>query len=222
MKKFLLSAILALTTVTVGAQEVKKGDAYKDKVIDSKDVIEVGKAIMGVQSDKYSKENADANSDNKVNVSDIVVIVNMIQNGETGADSPRLIVWKTDGSKVFYELNDMPETTFENGNLVIRTQSASVEYPLTEVLKFTYDGLSKKGVSEARSVNKALVKREPNTVTLANLKEGSVVQLFNSDGTLLDTKTSNGMDNVVISVAPYPSGVYLVKYESQTLKLIRQ
>lgn len=222
MKKLLLSAILILTAVSVGAQEVKKGDAYKDKVIDAKDVVEITKAIAGNPSANYSKANADANKDGKVNVGDVVVIVNMIHDGNTGSTTPRLIVWKADGSKTYYELNDMPETTFENGNLVIKTKSASVSYPLTEVLRYTYDGLSTKGVSEARSVSKALVKREPNTVTLANLKEGTVVQLFNSDGMLLDTKTSNGKGHVVISVAAQPSGVYLVKYESQTLKLIKQ
>ena len=222
MKKYLLSAILVLTAVGVGAQEVKKGDAYKDKVIDAKDVVEITKAIAGDPSTNYSKANADANEDGNVNVADVVVIVNIIHDGNTGSTTPRLIVWKANGSKVYYELNDMPETTFENGNLVIKTKNASVSYPLTEVLRYTYDGLSTKGVSEARSVNKALVKREPNTVTLANLKKGTEVQLFNSEGTLLDTKVSNGKDHVVVSVAPYPCGVYLVKYESQTLKLIKQ
>ena len=221
MKKLVLLFSLLLAVVPVGAQEVKKGDANKDKVIDAMDIVEVVKALMGVQ-ENYSSENADVNSDSNVDVADIVVIVNMIENGETGADRPRLIVWKADGSKVLYDLSDMPETTFENGNLVIRTQNASVEYPLVEILRYTYDGLGNSGVSEARGAKKALVKREPNTVTLANLKEGSVVQLFSSDGTLLDSKTSNGKDYVVISVAPYPSGVYLVKYESQNLKLIRQ
>ena len=222
MKKLLLSTILILTAISVGAQEVKKGDANKDKVIDAKDVVEITNAIAGNSSANYSKANADANEDGSVNVGDIVVIVNMIQDGNTGSSTPRLIVWKADGSKTFYELNDMPETTFENGNLVIKTRNASVSYPLTEILRYTYDGLSTKGVNEARSVSRALVKREPNTVTLANLKEGTVVQLFNSDGILLDTQASNGNDHVVISVAAQPSGVYLVKYESQTLKLIKQ
>lgn len=221
MKKLLFFTALLLATISAGAQSTKKGDANQDKKVNTKDIVEVTNAIMGNPSADYSKENADANSDKAINVADIIVIVSMI---EDGGGSPRLVVWKTDGTKVYYELDDMPETTFEDGNLIIRTQNGLVEvsYPLTEILRYTYDGINKKGVSEARSTGKALVKRTPNTVTLANLKEGANIQLFNSDGTLLKTITSNGTDNVTVSVAPYPNGVYLVKYESQTIKLIKQ
>ena len=138
------------------------------------------------------------------------------------SENPILVVWKADGTKAYYELNDMPETTFEDGKLVIRTQSATVEYPMSGVLRYTYDGVGTNGVSKSRGLHGAMVKRELNSVTIVNLKEGSLVQLFNSEGTLLDTKTCNGEEPVVISVANQPNGVYVVKYETQTLKLIKQ
>ena len=204
---------------SVGAQTVRRGDANNDKKVDSKDVTEVSNAIMGIPSRKYNEKNADANSDDKVDASDIVVIVNMIKND---SEDPILVVWKADGTKAYYELNDMPETTFEGGKLVIRTQSAMVEYPMSEVLRYTYDGVGTNGVSKVRGLHGAMVKRELNSVTIVNLKEDSEVQLFNSEGTLLDTKTSNGEEPVFISVANQPNGVYIVKYESQTLKLIKR
>lgn len=219
MKKLLLFLSLVLTATIVSAQTIRKGDANNDKKINRLDVFEVSDAIMNKPSDKYNKTNADANSDDKVNAADIVVIVNMIKND---SENPILIVWKADGTKVYYELNDMPETTFEEGKLVIRTQSATVEYPMPEILRYTYDGVGTKGVSKARGLHQALVKREQNSVTIVNLKEGSVVQLFNSEGMLIDTKTSNGEEPVVMSVANQPNGVYLVKYDSQTIKLIKK
>lgn len=219
MKKIILSYLLVLMAASAGAQEVVKGDANNDKKVTRLDVYEVENAIMGKPSSKYNEKNADANEDKTVNAADIVVIINMIKND---TENPILVVWKADGSKAFYELNDMPETTFEDGKLVIRTQSATVEYPMSEVLRYTYDGVGTNGVSKARGLHGAMVKRELNSVTIVNLKEGSLVQLFNSEGTLLDTKTSNGEEPVVISVASQPDGVYMVKYESQTLKLIKR
>ena len=219
MKKIILSYLLVLMAASAGAQEVVKGDANNDKKVTRLDVYEVENAIMGKPSSKYNEKNADANKDKTVNAADIVVIINMIKND---TENPILVVWKADGSKAFYELNDMPETTFEDGKLVIRTQSATVEYPMSEVLRYTYDGVGTNGVSKARGLHGAMVKRELNSVTIVNLKEGSLVQLFNSEGTLLDTKTSNGEEPVVISVASQPDGVYMVKYESQTLKLIKR
>jgi len=219
MKKIILSYLLVLMAASAGAQEVVKGDANNDKKVTRLDVYEVENAIMGKPSSKYNEKNADANEDKTVNAADIVVIINMIKND---TENPILVVWKADGSKAFYELNDMPETTFEDGKLVIRTQSATVEYPMSEVLRYTYDGVGTNGVSKARGLHGAMVKRELNSVTIVNLKEGSLVQLFNSEGTLLDTKTSNGDEPVVISVASQPDGVYMVKYETQTLKLIKR
>ena len=219
MKKIILSYLLVLVAAFAGAQEVIKGDANNDKKLSRLDVLEVSNAIMGNPSERYNEKNADANSDDKVDAADIVVIVNMIKND---SENPILVVWKADGTKAYYELNDMPETTFEDGKLVIRTQSATVEYPMSEVLRYTYDGVGTNGVSKARGLHGAMVKRELNSVTIVNLKEGSQVQLFNSEGALLDTKTSNGEEPVVISVANQPNGVYMVKYESQTLKLIKR
>ena len=219
MKRLIFFLSLVLTAATANAQTVRKGDANNDKKVSRLDVYEVENAIMGKPSASYNEKNADANSDDKVNTADIVVIVNMIKND---SENPILVVWKADGTKAYYELNDMPETTFEDGKLVIRTQSATVEYPMSGVLRYTYDGVGTNGVSKVRGLHGAMVKRELNSVTIVNLKEGSLVQLFNSEGTLLDTKTCNSEEPVVISVANQPNGVYVVKYETQTLKLIKQ
>ena len=35
--------------------------------------------------------------------------------------TPRLVVWQKNGEKVYFELNEMPETTFENGLPVRRS-----------------------------------------------------------------------------------------------------
>lgn len=219
MKRILLSLMLVLAAVTVGAQEVIKGDANNDKKVTKLDVLEVSDAIMDRPSDHFNAKNADANSDDKINAADIVVIVNMIKND---SENPILVVWKKDGTRVYYELNEMPETTFQNGKLIIKTQSASVEYPMSDVLRYTYEGVGTNGVTKARSLHKALVRRTTNSVTIINLKEGSKVELFNAEGSLLETVTSNDEEPVVISVAHQPNGVYLVKYESQTIKLIKQ
>jgi hypothetical protein len=85
MKRLLSLFALILTVVSTNAQEVFPGDAYKDNNIDGKDITEVVNAIMESPdlSDNYSKENADANNDQTVNVADIVSIVNiLLKNGE--------------------------------------------------------------------------------------------------------------------------------------------
>ena len=53
------------------------GDAYEDNIVDARDIIEVVNAMMGKPSDKYNKENADANGDGEINVADIVKIISI-------------------------------------------------------------------------------------------------------------------------------------------------
>ena len=55
-------------------------------------------------------------------------------------ETQRLVVWQKSGQKVYINLTEEPETTFEGGNLVIRTSRTTVSYPLTNVLRYTYEG----------------------------------------------------------------------------------
>lgn len=52
----------------------------------------------------------------------------------------RLIVWMKNGDKVYFNLVEEPETTFENGLLIIKTTRSTVSYQLENVLRYTYDG----------------------------------------------------------------------------------
>ncbi len=43
------------------------------------------------------------------------------------AATKRLVLWQKSGEKVYFDLNDMPETTFENGLFVIKTNNATFQ-----------------------------------------------------------------------------------------------
>ena len=50
-------------------------------------------------------------------------------------NTKRLVLWQKSGEKVYLDLNDLPETTFENGLLVIKTKNGSVQYQMENVLR---------------------------------------------------------------------------------------
>ena len=56
-------------------------------------------------------------------------------------NGPQLKVWKKDGSTVLYALSEQPVTTFSDNKLVIKTSNTTVEYPLAEVQRYTYEGV---------------------------------------------------------------------------------
>lgn len=139
----------------------------------------------------------------------------------TAQNGPQLKVWKKDGSTVLYALSEQPVTTFSDNKLVIKTSNTTVEYPLAEVQRYTYEGVET-GIESIDSDNGVLVKQEKNKLSLANLKAGAEVRLYNASGRLLDILKSNGTDAVTISIASRPQGMYIVKCGNETIKLMKR
>lgn len=137
--------------------------------------------------------------------------------------TPRLVVWQKSGEKVYYELSEMPETTFENGMLVIRTSSNSVgiQYLQENILRYTYEGVAT-GVELMANEHSVSINHEGNTVTFEGLKEGSEVHLFASNGMLLESLRAVEGRRLILSVDQRPAGVYLVKCGSETIKLMKR
>ena len=133
---------------------------------------------------------------------------------------PALKVWKKDKSTVLFALAEKPVTTFSNNMLVIKTSSTTVEYPLADVLRYTYIGVET-GIENIESDNSVLVKQEDNKLSLDNLTAGTEVRLYNSSGQLLDIQKSDGK-TVTISIASRPQGMYIVKCGSETIKLMKR
>lgn len=135
--------------------------------------------------------------------------------------NPQLKVWKKDKTTVLYDLSDEPVTTFENGKLVIKTSSSTVEYSVKDILRYTYEGV-RTGIDNITYDNSVLVKEEQDKLSFLNLKTGSEVYLFNANGRLLDVQRSNGTDAVSVSLSSHPQGVYFVKCGNETIKLMKR
>lgn len=143
--------------------------------------------------------------------------------GAASAQS-RMVVWEKGGNKVTYLLSEQPTTTFENGKLILRTNSATVSYHLENVLRYTYEGVSNQpvdGVHLLPEEAQVEIDRTGQTVTFRNLRLGSTVSLYGMNGMLLEQQRADGSATVTLSISHRPSGVYVVKTGNQTIKLAR-
>ena len=131
-----------------------------------------------------------------------------------GQTEKRLVVWQKSGEKVYFDLADLPETTFEEGKLVIKTNQATVSYQLENILRYTYQGFVATGIEQQAN-------DRTDEVTFGNLPEGSTVGLYAANGMLLEQFKTNAGKTFTLSIRHRPSGVYIVKAGKETIKLTR-
>lgn len=133
----------------------------------------------------------------------------------------RLVVWQKSGEKVYFDLNEMPETTFENGLLVIRSSKTTVSYQLENILRYTYEGVIPSSVDLLPSEREVIIAKDGDGVTFRNLRDGSTVSVYSANGMLVDQRTATADQPLTISVAQHPAGVYIVKAGKETIKLMK-
>lgn len=134
----------------------------------------------------------------------------------------RLVVWEKGGGKVVYQLSEQPTTTFEQGKLVLRTNTATVSYHLENVLRYTYEGVDNtlaEGISLQSEEALVKIDRTGQQVTFSGLRHGATVSLYGTNGILLEQQRASESGTVTLSVSHRPSGVYVVKTGNQTIKL---
>lgn len=135
---------------------------------------------------------------------------------------PRLVVWQRSGEKVYYDLVDQPETTFEDGLLIIKTKSATVEYQLTNILRYTYEGTGATDISQLATERSVSISKQGDSVVFSNLSDGSVVNLYSANGMLLDEFTAQNGLSLTVSLGQRPAGIYILKCGSETIKLVKR
>ena len=141
----------------------------------------------------------------------------------TMADEPksRLVVWAKDGTKTYFFLSENPKTTFKGNNLVITSESMSLSYSLDQVLRYTYE-LVPTGIESISQEKTVRISQRDDALTLENLKPGTTVSLYTVDGKLVMADAAGDSRSVTISLSDRPSGVYIVKANDVTYKMMKR
>ena len=137
MKKCFFLFFLMLSCTTASFAQSLMGDVNGDNKVDFKDVSEISNYIMGKPSANFDETKADINGDTKINAADLVRVINMAM--VTLYDSYSLVVWKSDGTKDYYNISELPETTFGDAIHVVKTSGGETKaYDKEEVLRYSF------------------------------------------------------------------------------------
>jgi hypothetical protein len=174
-------------------------------------------AIINTMAGTASYSNADVNTDGSVNISDVVQVINIIAN-KIPASPQKLVVWMKSGEKVYFNLSEQPETTFGTGKLIITTSKSTVNYNLPNVIRYTYEG-TMPAISSAKLKPGELRYSQGNDLMqFEGLPEGIQLELYSNDGKLLKTEVSEADKPTTVSLSGMPSGTYILKGNDATIK----
>lgn len=148
----------------------------------------------------------------------IILLLVMFYSGAMHAQN--LVIWQKDGSKVSYELNEQPKTTFTTDELVITTITSTICFPLAQIQRYTYEG-------EGTNLNDVRIKgisisHHGDEIIVKGLPKGKSVAVFGLDGVQMLAKNSDSSGRLTVSISKLSKGVYVIKADKITYKFSKQ
>lgn len=132
-----------------------------------------------------------------------------------------LVVETKDHVQTTYMLAEKPEVRFEGLNLRVVSAKADVTYKLLDILRFTYEKRSVTGVNELRDAQ-AAVDYEDGELIISGIKAGGAVGVYSLDGKLVRQLTARHAGTYRLSLSALPKGVYIVKADNATYKIMKR
>lgn len=150
--------------------------------------------------------------------------------GESSGETPgpqksgkTLVVLTKDGAKTEFLLGDNPKVLFKGKDLRITSAKADVTYALADILRFTYVNTNPTGINELAEMDDPTeVSYQDGTLVLSQLKEGAVVGVYSLDGKLVQQLRAGHRGTFRLNLSMLPKGVYIVKADTITYKIMKR
>ncbi len=129
-----------------------------------------------------------------------------------------LVLWHADGTQTRIALYKKPQITFQGENVNIISPVLNLQYPSTNVLKFTYEG---KPSSVDIPKNDAYYHQEGECIVFDKSITSNEVALYTSSGTRIPIQIHETGRGLSLSLSNIPSGIYLLSIEGKTIKFAK-
>lgn len=135
------------------------------------------------------------------------------------AEGWALVVLHADGNRSTFLLSEKPEVTFSGSDCVFSSESATVTLARTSIADFHFEdaalgiGKVKSGDTLFRIVGKGIV-------SLVNVSS-SAVRVYDLQGKSVKAGIATDGQNTVVSLEQLPSGVYVISYLGNVIKVKR-
>lgn len=135
-----------------------------------------------------------------------------------GTMAQTLVLHHPGGTTTDVELFTQPRIEFQGDRVLITSPVLNIEYPKTEVLRFTYKG-STLAVTSPKA--EADVSRDGDRLVFHNVKAADQVAVYTAKGIRVPVRLTCTGSDAVLSLSQIPQGVYLLSVNGRTSKFTR-
>ncbi len=128
-----------------------------------------------------------------------------------------LVLWQHSGEIVTYSLADKPRIKYSDGEFWVISDKTEIGYPQQDVRKFTLQ----LGAEDTWDTEDGIQDLQ-DCISYDNARPGSKVIVYDINGRMIDSYTVSADGNVRYTMENYPAGIYIVKTESTTIKIIKK
>ena len=137
----------------------------------------------------------------------------------TGLRAQTLVLHHADGTTTDVELYTQPQVKFQDDKVVITSTVLNMEYPKSDVLRFTYKG-SSLGVSSPAA--QASVSQENGNLVFHGVKAIEKIAVYTASGIRVPVRLTRHGDSATLPLSAIPSGVYLLSVNGRTSKFTKR
>ena len=127
-----------------------------------------------------------------------------------------------DGQQFSFGFADKPVITYTENDLVLKTTKTEVQYPLSSLSKITFTD-AETGVDAIRDDNQSpALTLDDYVINITGAKAGINVSLIATDGKTIGTYKTDQDGSVSFSIADLSLGIYIIKSENLTFKVLKK
>lgn len=133
-----------------------------------------------------------------------------------------LAVYQKDGQQFCFGFDEKPVITYSDTLLVLKTIKTEVQYPLSSLVKFSFSDIETSVVDVENQFLLPQFQLEYYMLSITGASPDINVSVISEDGKLLSTYKTDSNGNVSFSIVDLPEGVYIIRSESLTCKILKK
>lgn len=136
-------------------------------------------------------------------------------------DLTHLVIQTKDGTKVAYAFTKAPKIAFADDFLILCTDEVNVTYPLIDMEVIKYEACVEAGVKDLKT-DELLISFIGDSLLFHTLKANSTVSIYSIGGENVLTRNIHQDGEYSFSLSQLTPGIYLVKIDSLTYKIVKR